>query len=859
MNNSSILENSIRIDILRSILSDTSDIERARSNFVFLISPIHLKLCFNSIQCLQSFYLESRQLLMNTVVNSYSLTQTYEIPRLREFVRMKLKRIQIILQGFQIKIDSESHSCDIQSSETRFAVIREILSDLLSLAVCFPPPFKNRSVGVAKSVGVNRLVALGLLKSIAILLVEDALSRLQVELRKTDYSSYFRRGLFSPSRRHTDHKGEPDDSNLLVFMIKCVVDASIKKMLGEPSATCFTGETWWDNAVVIKLSSGIRLDWEQYTFDSKFSGIVGDILLCDGFGSHFLTIRHPDSNNASADRDGNSVNESTYSAFREFGVYFSLTYHDCQNEFIDGGSSCSVLSDDLAIEDNIRHRENITELSSSIGNVDVHFADKQFSHFLDAINALMLDIDTDRASDHNETSDLSAPLAMSVDIANVDILFTTDELQPFCSFKISELCIDFAKTSALELQKRKFLVTAKSSGFYLDDLSPEGQIYSRVLHPLNECDHMNLKYPFQMTFAMSTDPALYQNEVIIIFDEIRCYLLRRFVNELLQYFLYTDYGVGHFLAVRSAALQINDTSPSRIKAPISYQLHLLGSSVICPVSSDSEDLIALESSKIVMSNIYLRESWPMPVVGKPSVSKKGHDDESILVHEHGENDSDVYDFQCHHSTGGSVIYDDKDIFEYIPGSFDRLANVSRITVTIQDLKIFVGISDLHMNDEPNEDIYYLMKYLQLSDIVNGGLVFAGVDDLDQDLFVKTRRYDDIRSRRWHEITPNPVQLEVYADFINKTQMRILVKDRITYALPETEEMHPFEIKLKMSQFNTLLSIWYGNMQVRRENVVLFSILTLFLMNCVLHIGTINVISVNNRIYFRCDLRSGVSI
>jgi len=795
--------------------------ERARSNFVFLISPIHLKLCFNSIQCLQFFYLESRQLLMHRVSNSYSLAQTYEIPRLREFVKMKLKRVQVILQGFQIKIDDESRSCDIQSSETRFAVIREILSDLLSLAVCFPPPFKNPSVGVAKSIGVNRLIALGLLKSIAILLVENALSNLQVELRKTDYSSCFRLGLFSPPRRHTDPKGESDDSNLLIYMIKCAVDASIKNILGAQSATCFTGESWWDNAVVIELSSGIRLDWEQYTFDSKFSGIVGDILLCDGFGSHFLTIRHPDSNNASADRDGNSVNESTYSAFREVGVYFSLNNHDCQNEFIDGGSSSSVLSDDLALEDNIRNREDITELSFSIGNLDILFADKQFGAFLDAINVLVLGIDTDRGFDHNETSDLSAPLAISVDITNAYILFTTDELQPFCSFKISELSMDIAKTTALELQNRKFLVTAKSSGFYLDDLSPEGQIYSRVLHPLNESDHRNLNYPFQMTFAMSTDPTLYQNEVIIIFDEIRCYLLRRFVNELLQYFLYTDYGVGHFLAVRTATLQMNSISPSRIKAPISYQLHLLGSSVICPVSSESEDLVAFESSKIVMSNSYLRESWPMPVVGKSSASEKGHDDHSILVHEHGENSPDVYDFQCHHSTGGSVVYDDYDSFEYIPGSFDRLANVSRITVTIQDLKMFIGISDLHMNEEPNEDVYYLMNYLQLSDIVNGGFVFSGVDDLDQDLFEKTRRYDDFRSRRWQEITPNPVQLEVYTDFINKTQMRMLVKDRITYALSEEEDMHPFEIKLKMSQFNTLLSVWYGNMQVRRENVVRF--------------------------------------
>lgn len=749
--------------------------------------------------------------------NSHSIAHNYEVPRLSEFVKRRLTRFQIILQGFKVKIHDESYSSDINSFEARYVAIRAILSDLLSLAVCFPPPHDNPSVDVAKNIGINRLVALGLPKRIALSLLDNALMNLNAELRKANYGSRVQHGLFSPPRRHTDHKVESGDINPLIYLIKCAIDASMSKIFGEQSENILSGELLWGNAVLIELPSGFRLDWERYSFDSKLSGIVGDVLICDGYGSHFLTIKHHVPINATANEEGYSVDESTYSAFREAGIYFSISKHDCQYEFINGGSSSSLLIDDLAIKDNIRNREEIVEISCSLGDVDVLFADKQFSNFLDALNALSLELGTD-GSFHNsyDTSDVSLPLTISADITNASILFTTDELQPFCNFQLTDLSIDLAKTSALALQNRKFIVTAKSCGFHLDDLSPEGQIYCRVLYPLNQTDRMKPSYPFQMTFAMSTDPTLNQNEVIFIFDEIRCFLLRRFVNELLQYFLYPNYGIGHFLAVRSASLQLSSTSPMRVKAPLSYQLHLLGCSVVCPVSSESEDLVAFESSKIVVSNSYLRESWCKPIVGTSSASEKNYEDPAVFSHDHDEKNSDAYDFHCLHSNGGSVVYDDSASFEYISGSFDTSADISRITVSIEDLNIFVGISDVRAKEESDEELYYLMKYLQLSDIVNGGLIFSGPNDLQQDLFEKTRRYDEIRSRRWQEVTHHPVHLEVYADFVNKTKMRLLVKDRITYAVTEAEDMHPFEIKLKMSQFNTLLSVWYGNMQVSKK-------------------------------------------
>jgi hypothetical protein len=743
-----------------------------------------------------------------------------QAPRLRELVKMKLTRVQFIFQGLKIMISDENHSSDIHSSEARFLAIREILSDLLSLAVCFPPPFENPSIDVAKNIGLNRLVALGLPKSIAVSLLGKSLSTLNVELRKAEYDTGFQHGLFSPLRKDAGHKVDLGDNNLLIYMIKDVIDASIVTIMENNSENILTGELSWGKIVLIEMPTGIRLDWEQYMFDSKLSGIAGDVFICDGYGSHFLKIQHFGSNNAAANKEGRSVNESTYSAFREVGIYFSVTKHDSRYEFVNGGLSSSLLTDDLAIEDNNKNREEMVEVSCSVGDVDVLFADKQFSQFLDALNVLCLGIDTDAGFDVNDASDNTSLLTIHVDITNAFILFTTDELQPFCDFNLTDLSFDIVKTSALELQNRKYLVTAKSCGFRLDDLSPEGQVYCHVLHPLNQSKDMNPSYPFQMTFAMSTDPTIYQNEVILIFDQMRCILLRRFVNELLQYFLYPDYGVGHFLSVRTS-LQMSSTTPSRVKAPLSYQLHLLGSSVVCPVSSENEDLVAFKSSKILVGNSHLRESWSKPIVGSSSASEKNHDDPSLFARELAENNSDVYDFHCLHSNGGSVVYEDSASFEYTPGSFDTSAEVSRITTSVEDLNIFVGISNIRAKEETDEDLYYLMKYLQLSDIVDNGLIFVALDSLHQDLFEKTMHFDEICSRRWQEVTDHPVQLEIYADFVNKTQMRLLVKDRITYAEAEAEETYPFEVKMKMSQFNTLLSIWYGNMQVRPYLCFLF--------------------------------------
>ena len=70
---------------------------------------------------------------------------------------------------------------------------------------------------------------------------------------------------------------------------------------------------------------------------------------------------------------------------------------------------------------------------------------------------------------------------------------------------------------------------------------------------------------------------------------------------------------------------------------------------------------------------------------------------------------------------------------------------------------------------------------------------------------------ELCARKWEEITVNPVQIEMLVDFL-PTHMRVLLKDHVEYGERVSHDTEPFCIDMRLSQFYTILSTWYGNMQ-----------------------------------------------
>jgi len=240
--------------------------------------------------------------------------------------------------------------------------------------------------------------------------------------------------------------------------------------------------------------------------------------------------------------------------------------------------------------------------------------------------------------------------------------------------------------------------------------------------------------------------------------------------------------------------------------PLSYQLYLLDSIIICPKTSKSGDLIGFKSPKVILSNSYETESFQLPTFGVDTVDA---DDTESKNEMNDVEENDFIDFTFDLQSD-SVVYDD--LKHVIMKPFDP-GSILRVNVSAEQLRIFTGLSSSELSeaDKESQDLFYLAHFLKIQDIVNDSAVFAVSDVLPEGLFSKRKHLTRLCTRRWREVTTeNPVQLEVFADFVPK--LRILIKDQITFDEEGAVECAPFSVHLQMSQFYALLSMWYGNMQ-----------------------------------------------
>lgn len=813
MNDFSLIQSVVRIDMLHSVLSDVTETDRARKSTVILITPMTFQLVSSSTKNLQIILSDVHACHDRAVNHLNSINTVHEIPRLREFVKFKIFRVQVIVQGFKVVCENEDKISNLDSLEARITVIQCAIKDLLSLAICFVPPFDHKSIVFGKLICANRLFASGLPRSVCVECVDVAISKLRFSLEnpiseahKTKGSLYVRGS--GQSLNFTNDNFNP--SEMIDTVVKSVFDNVLRNEFK-------TSQRYvsWNTSIIVDTSSGFRLDWEKYTFDSIMSCAIPSISICDGFGSTFLEIQMPDqeyhSNNIF---DAEELTSSKCSMLGDAGVILSMSSCDCRWDILDGGLPSSILVDDFSVQKESFEKDPLYEISLSLTSLQLLFADKQLRNALEAWNTLWHSNKIPDASMESSISEKIISTTFAIEVKRASFLFATDLLQPFCNLEFCELTIDIARTKDLQLQNRCILFTAKSRDFIFDDLSPEGQIYPNFLRPIDPECASNILCPFQMTVALSTDPTIYQNEAILLFENMRCILLRRFVNELLQYFMYTNYGVGHFFSVSASSLNQNGLCPSKPKLPINFQVHFLDSTVICPQSSESDDLISFKANKIIMSNFYSHYSWSIPTVGD-SVEVDSKDHLSVLSGH--SDDTNIFNVHRLNDYSGSVVYDDISSVDNDLIAFDDFASVSRITVSVQDLKIFVGTSDQQLNvtDESNDHLFYLNHHLQLSaDVSHNEHIFICQKSLPSHLTSMRRRFDEIRIRRWFEITDHPVQLEVLTDFVKvNNQMRLLVKDRIVFDSDQEDDDCPFEITLKMSHLYAILSMWYGNMQV----------------------------------------------
>ena len=142
--------------------------------------------------------------------------------------------------------------------------------------------------------------------------------------------------------------------------------------------------------------------------------------------------------------------------------------------------------------------------------------------------------------------------------------------------------------------------------------APEGQLYPIVLALLSP-DGLS-SFPFQVRYFKSPDQWKISSRLEVEFTSFRLFLVRQFINDLLQYFCYENYGVGRLK--KKYETKVTDVHGNE-RNPLLYSCFIYDSSILCPRNSTSSDILAFEIEDACFAVSYIPETFAMPTETSP--------------------------------------------------------------------------------------------------------------------------------------------------------------------------------------------------------------------------------------------------
>ena len=367
-------------------------------------------------------------------------------------------------------------------------------------------------------------------------------------------------------------------------------------------------------------------------------------------GIELLTLVPYIRNESSVEEDGPGLSNR--------GISFSRFSLDEKNDFGRGGLPISVLASNEGVEKDLPYRERSRLDDIEIGELEFFFSSRLFEDIIDEITTLIPtkqvdeDLEYGTNSSENEDAALDAgPLKIetsTVIIAScLSFLFTSDALVPFSRLTLEGACyknekamesLGISETPSFALVAKSFTVQNLSksmnelvkmciavlslsltntrlpshSSNILFHTAPEGQLYPIVLALLSP-DGLS-SFPFQVRYFKSPDQWKISSRLEVEFTSFRLFLVRQFINDLLQYFCYENYGVGRLK--KKYETKVTDVHGNE-RNPLLYSCFIYDSSILCPRNSTSSDILAFEIEDACFAVSYIPETFAMPTETSP--------------------------------------------------------------------------------------------------------------------------------------------------------------------------------------------------------------------------------------------------
>ena len=695
------------------------------------ISPVRIILSEARVGVLSSAALSFRGL---KDINTESAPESSAVESLPRLAALSIQ----ILVALELRISSMSLTCVDDSTELcpsesiREIIMEESLSDFVSVLSCFNLDYPTKeSVEVAGNICVNRLRVLGLSEDEAhdcvhaarlnFLAGMDAMKRSQSELLKELASQEVRGAVASAGEDEGPYASSADnsvpsvaeisddDSEESLDIIDTTVKGAVEKTMSSFSSLLKNSSPVskaLSELLVIDLPTGATLSMTKMFYDFRLECHLKSFHVRNASGTHLLSFHRPCMQQPKIDKDLHSSTapvasweeDDDLSAFS-----FSFFILDSDYNFGEGGLPLAVLGSHEVPNKMVapQQRQQLTHVV--IGQIDILFSRAIVDQAIQSVSSLVASVKSDGVMNDQDAKEKEIQSNLFVAASSFNIVFTSDELVPFCRVEAEECTVDNAVDSSKASAERTCINVAATSLRVLD-LTPEGYGYPEILYPLamNDVASSAPCSSFVLHYFPSSDKWKEPSKLDMELRGMRVVILLRFLNELMQYMASKDHGAGMLLdkfGFWDAIFDAKGNPPP----PFQYHITLIDSSIILPRSSTNIDSLALEVDKITLFNGSAPSSFIMPnatstLMVPRNVVYKRASDRTLRTHVSSISaSSEAEFFDCVDSRDSLDDHDSLTISSFKKGW------VKRTTVLLEKFRLLTSLPSDSLSGRPSED------------------------------------------------------------------------------------------------------------------------------------------------------------
>ena len=775
------------------------------------VSPLMLLISQNRLSVLSEIFADLLVHQSAPVASSVGDTyQYFDPPRLEALSKRILFSLSLSIATIGATLVSDSDDEDALSPPEQEIVMEESISDYLSFVACFDLQHPvDESIRVARQTCIERLVGIGFEAQTALDCAELARRQFleDIELVRNAEVQTYQMATSQREENTTMLATDLDDpKEVLPIDEGSILDETDSTLEENSQESLDILETALQNAMeqtvsaflplignqsdsvgtiaVFEASKGLYVRATKLFYDSYVAADIPSLTIRNASGVGIMSLgskgvesdHNPDDSHYHTDQ----VISGPSDALCDHGLRLTVFELDKGFDFAKGGSPRSVLGSDDHETVVVRHRTRLVD--AKLGTLNVYVCSKILVDLMDSLGEFPSVFEPSAETLPSVPRKIPEPRETSIctNIEELSVFLMSDELNPFTSLKLKYLQCTYE--SELEIE---------ASDLLLLNLTPEGQYFPRVIQPLKPDDSTETwdTPVIRLKFSASPLPWKTSSTLLAKINGVQILLLRQYIEELSQFHLAEDHGIGRLLSLIKTEPLVDENGNK--SPPLMLRVLVSDSSLVLPRTSISTDMVAFEFSLIDIFNSYHEESFRLADATRTLEKGEARSFTTDITEEHeGPRTQGIEFYDCVETTGGT-------------GTISSFQNdlVLRFNVLVEDANIFTTLPSDRAKSAFVEGVKFLREHR-----ING----RASDQ--KSVFETFSRDHDVKGphsrpeRVWECITSKAASLEILMDYA--PQFRVLITDDISNA----ETTSSLDIKARMSQFYLLLSVWYGNMQ-----------------------------------------------